>query len=128
EASVYDMTSQTEVFFSDVEKYILAHTWLEDGRIKLLLNETRTWEVGLEREYLLLDPATGGQETLIEEISLPGYHFNDEIPHHGFSAMSPSGEFALYTANTTQGVEIRLLDLHTEEILWRQSTNSLPGP
>jgi hypothetical protein len=127
EVVLYDMNSQTEIWVSDGPGMVWRTEWLEDGRVKFLVDEERIWEIGVRREYLLVDPETGQSETLVEELSLPGYQFNDEARPHGYASVSPSGEFVLYSANVETGVEIRLLNLITGELLWQQNAEALPG-
>jgi hypothetical protein len=128
EVVFYDMNSQTEIWVSDGPGMVWRTEWLDDGRVKFLVDEERIWEVGVRREYLLVDPESRQSETRVEELSLPGYRFNDEARPHGYASVSPSGEFVLYSANVETGVEIRLLNLITGEILWQQNAKALPGP
>jgi hypothetical protein len=126
----FDMRSQTEIRLAGGpgSGSVLNREWLADGRIKFMVDEERIWRVGVWREYLLLDSETKQSETLIEELSLPDYQFNDEPRPHGYASVSPSGEFVLYSANVETGVEIRLLNLITGEIIWQQKSQYLPGP
>lgn len=128
EAVFYDLRSQTEVRIVDGPRIVWNYEWLADGRVKLLVNEERMWGVGTRREYLVIDPEIRQSETSVEEIALPGYQFNDEPSSHGYASVSPSGEFALYSATADSGVDIRLLNLITGEILWQQNAEALPGP
>lgn len=127
-AIFYDLRNKEELWQTDGPSIILNVEWLANGRVKLLVHEERIWETGIRREYLLLDPKMKQAETLIEEISLPGYQFNEEVEPHGYASINPSGDFALYSANADVGVDIRLLNLVTGEIVWSQNSRALPGP
>ncbi len=126
--TLYDLESQTEIWSINIPARALNYEWSVDGLIRFLIHEERLWEIGIRRTYFLIDPKTGQSQNQMQELSLPGFQFNNETRPHGYASISPSGEFALYSSTAESGVDIRLLNIMTGETLWKQNAQALPGP
>ena len=128
EVIFYDLEGQTETRLQIVTEEAWDFEWLPDGQVKILTDVERIWGEGIKREFILLDLVSEQSEILIENLSLPGYIFNDEVIPGGFASISPSDNLVLYTALANDEVKVRLLDLITEDIIWEEESRVLPGP
>ena len=55
---LYDLRTQEERRIDVDVSSVVDYEWLPDSRFRYLINEERTWGVGIHREYLILNPET----------------------------------------------------------------------
>ncbi len=131
EAVLYDNRSDMVLRFPVPPSYGSVG-WLADGRIQYESVVERYDGEGETREVYIIDPKLQEIEKLTVTLNLPDYTFSSyDIQRgmrSGYNSLDPTGEFILYSAagNDTVGVEIRLLNLATDEIVWRGNTRSIP--
>lgn len=104
-------------------------TWISDNHIANLIRLEKNLGSGEIWNEVIVHATSQKIETSILELNLPEYYFdeyNEEkgIPT-GFVAVDPTRKRALYTAGNDQNHEIRLLDLVTGEILWKERSEYL---
>ena len=104
-------------------------TWLPDGRIAYVALLERNLGAGEVWDVVIVDPTTRAVERSTLELNLPEYEFYEYdtewgIPS-GFVAVDPTYQRVLYTAGDGQNHEIRLLDIATGEILWKEQSEYL---
>lgn len=133
QATFFDLVSgrKTTISIPSNLDTVYRFTWLSDSRFQYVADVERTAGVGEKRIYVILDAISGQSEIFTEELSLPGYAFNpfdiDRGLPSGYAAVDPFGQFVLYTADTETGVEIRLRNLQTGEVIWQEPSAGLPA-
>lgn len=103
--------------------------WLPDGRARFLSEVEQLPGASVRLEILIVDANRQTSESVTKEIELPGLAFNDSEVEtfglfYGYYALDPTGQLILYSAQKDglNGYEIRLLNLETGEVIWRQDS------
>jgi hypothetical protein len=131
EAIFYEIRERREVTRVNVPYDYWFREWLQDGRVQFRNIVERTERVGETRDIYIFDPDTKEVERLIKKLDLPDFAFRDwELDRglfQGYESSDPTGQLILYTAkkNNSDGFEVRLYNLKTDEILWRHDTKYL---
>ncbi|MBE2223711.1 MAG: hypothetical protein IAF02_19380 [Anaerolineae bacterium] len=109
-------------------------TWISNDHVANITRLEKNLGSGEIWNEVVVDATSQKIESSTLELNLPEYYFDkyDEeqgIPT-GFVAVDPTRKRVLYTAGNDQNHEIRLLDLETGEILWKERseylTNNIP--
>lgn len=118
---------ETHLTSSPYRNYSFMTLWRE-GRAHYGPVIERTEGIGETRTVYIPDPNTQSVEEVVQEFDMPDFAFNDsEVERglfYGYEAIDPTGQLILYSAREDGNAdfEVRLLDLQTGEILWRQKT------
>ncbi len=103
--------------------------WLPDGRARFVSGVERVLGAGETLEILTIDAIRQTSESVTKELELPGFAFDDsEVERfglfYGYDALDPTGQLILYSVQNdgVNDFEIRLLNLQTGEVIWRQDT------
>jgi hypothetical protein len=132
EAVLYDNRSDIVLRFPVPPSYGSV-TWLSDGRVQYESIIERYEGEGETREVYIIDPKVQEIERLTVTLDLPDYTFNSyDIQRgmrSGYNSVDPTGELILYSAtrNDSGGIETRLLNLVTSEVVWRHDAEYLPN-
>lgn len=105
--------------------------WLH-GQTQISSVVERIESVGEKLIISSLNQSVQSVDSTSKMINLPDFAFNDsEVEKwglfYGYEAIDPTGQLILYSAkaNNSDGFEIRLLDLHSGNILWRHPSKYL---
>lgn len=130
---IYDLINKEEIRTPRQANWFILWDWLQDGRLKYLISQERTFGFGEKRQFALVDPLTGESESFLEELALPGYQFYEEPFYTGIASVDPTGKFVLYTVKGEQGTaDVALLERETGRLIWQQEgvlgTHGYPYP
>lgn len=104
-------------------------TWISDDHIAYITRLEKKLGSGEIWNEVILGATSQKVESSTLELNLPEYEFDEndtdqDIPT-GFVAVDPTRKRVLYTAGNDRNHEIRLLDLDTGEILWKERSEYL---